>query len=524
MIGKTLGPYKIIEQLGAGGMGEVYLGEDTRLGRKVAIKVLPEEYASDPERLARFEQEARTAAALNHPHIAVVHDIGTEGDIHFMVQEYLEGQSLRERLDKGALALDKALDLGIEVGEALIAAHKAGIVHRDLKPDNIFVTEEGHAKVLDFGLAKLTEMAAPAGGSASMSPTMLGTVAGQVMGTAGYMAPEQAAGSSDIDHRADLFAIGCVLQEMVTGSQPFAGRSVAETLSKIQHESAPSLVEMDPSRPAELHRITNKSMAKEPERRYQGATDLVVDLRALLAEVESGRGRGRPLWRRIEASSGNRRRVVTRRSHSRRRDARVDCRCSSVRAHRGRLFFRRGRHGGGFSRPPSPAASGRARPQRRQLVADGAFSRGPPPSLRYRQRLDPALGPRRHRPANASYPKPTAPPLRSSLPMVSGSPIWAPATACFAYRSTVAARNRLPIVSVTTSGPLHGSRAARSSSWRVSRCRQCISWPRAARRNRYSSSIRRPARSATGRRRTCPTATAYFTPTGTTAGVSVSTR
>ena len=294
MIGKTLGPYKIIEQLGAGGRGEVYLGEDTRLGRKVAIKVLPEEYASDPERLARFEQEARAAAALNHPHIAVVHDIGTEGDIHFMVQEYLEAQSLRERLDKGALALDKALDLGIEVGEALIAAHKAGIVHRDLKPDNIFVTEEGHAKVLDFGLAKLTEMAAPAGGSASMSPTMLGTVAGQVMGTAGYMAPEQAAGSSDIDHRADLFAIGCVLYEMVTGSQPFAGRSVAETLSKIQHESAPSLVEMDPSRPAELHRITNKSMAKEPERRYQGATDLVVDLRALLAEVESGRAVAAP--------------------------------------------------------------------------------------------------------------------------------------------------------------------------------------------------------------------------------------
>ncbi len=190
MIGTSLGPYKIIEQLGAGGMGEVYLGEDTRLGRKVAIKVLPEEYASDPERLARFEQEARAAAALNHPHIAVVHDVGSEttegSDVptHFIVQEYLEGQSLRERLDKGAVPLDKALDLATEVGEALIAAHKAGIIHRDLKPDNIFVTEEGHAKVLDFGLAKLTEMAAPTGTSASMSPTMLGTVAGQVMGTA----------------------------------------------------------------------------------------------------------------------------------------------------------------------------------------------------------------------------------------------------------------------------------------------------------------------------------------------------
>jgi len=224
VVGKTLGHYEILEPLGKGGMGEVYLGEDTRLGRKVAIKVLPAEFASDPERLARFEQEARAAAALNHPHIAVVHDVGSEaaedGTItHFMVQEYLEGQSLRERLDKGALPLDKALDLAIEVGEALIAAHKAGIIHRDLKPDNIFVTEEGHAKVLDFGLAKLTEMAAPTGSSASMSPTMLGTVAGQVMGTAGYMAPEQVNGEQ-VDHRADLFAFGSVLYEMVTGRRP----------------------------------------------------------------------------------------------------------------------------------------------------------------------------------------------------------------------------------------------------------------------------------------------------------------
>ncbi len=288
MIGTSLGPYKIIEQLGAGGMGEVYLGEDTRLGRKVAIKVLPEEYASDPERLARFEQEARAAAALNHPHIAVVHDIGTEGDIHFMVQEYLEGQSLRERLDKGALPLDKALDLATEVGEALIAAHKAGIIHRDLKPDNIFVTEEGHAKVLDFGLAKLTEAAAPTGSSASMSPTMLGTVAGQVMGTAGYMAPEQVTGEA-IDQRADLFAFGCVLYQMVSGHQPFAGDSVHDTLHKIGHEEPRALAEIDASLPSEMERIIRKSLAKQPDRRYQDADDLVVDLAALVAEVGSGR-------------------------------------------------------------------------------------------------------------------------------------------------------------------------------------------------------------------------------------------
>jgi serine/threonine protein kinase len=201
VIGKTLGPYRILEPLGAGGMGEVFLGEDTRLGRKVAIKVLPTEFASDPGRLARFEQEARAAAALNHPHIAVVHDVGAETDqdgatIHFMVQEYLRGETLRDRLDRGALPLDEALDLAVEIGEALSAAHAAGIVHRDLKPDNVFVTEQGHAKVLDFGLAKLTEVAAPSASAISMSPTMLGTVAGQVMGTAGYMAPEQSSVAS----------------------------------------------------------------------------------------------------------------------------------------------------------------------------------------------------------------------------------------------------------------------------------------------------------------------------------------
>ena len=292
MIGTSLGPYKIIEQLGAGGMGEVYLGEDTRLGRKVAIKVLPAEFASDPERLARFEQEARAAAALNHPHIAVVHDVGSEAGeggatTHFIVQEYLEGQSLRERLDKGALPLGKALDLATEAGEALIAAHKAGIIHRDLKPDNIFVTEEGHAKVLDFGLAKLTEMAAPTGGSASMSPTMLGTVAGQVMGTVGYMAPEQINGE-EIDQRADLFAFGCVLYQTVTGRQAFSGRNVMQTLDLILAEEPVSLGEIDSELPAELERIVRKSLAKEPDKRYQTAADLVVDLRAVQAEITGG--------------------------------------------------------------------------------------------------------------------------------------------------------------------------------------------------------------------------------------------
>ena len=295
MIGTSLGPYKIIEQLGAGGMGEVYLGEDTRLGRKVAIKVLPEEYASDPERLARFEQEARAAAALNHPHIAVVHDVGSEtGDdgtiTHFMVQEYLEGDTLREPLKKGALPLAKALDLATEIAEALAAAHDAGIVHRDLKPENIFITKEGHAKVLDFGLAKLMEMA-PAmspGTEASKSPTMMGTVAGQVMGTAGYMAPEQVVGDGEIDHRADVFAFGTVLYEMVSGRQAFAGRNVLDTLGRIVDQDPDSLLEADPRLPAEMQRIIKKSLAKEPAKRYQAAGELVIDLQALGADVESG--------------------------------------------------------------------------------------------------------------------------------------------------------------------------------------------------------------------------------------------
>ena len=304
MVGKSLGPYKILEQIGAGGMGDVYLGEDTRLGRKVAIKVLPSEYASDPERLARFEQEARAAAAINHPNIAVVHDIGfepadtggAESDsadasdpgTHFIVQEYLEGDSLRELLDKGSIPLDKALLYGTEVAEALIAAHGAGIIHRDLKPGNIFVTDVGHAKVLDFGLAKLTELAGPAGKELSMSPTMLGTVAGQVMGTAGYMAPEQVQGDADIDGRADVFAFGCVVYEMVCGKRAFGGETALDTLHAIARTEPQSLGELKTGLPAELTRIVKKCLAKDPARRYQGAGDLAVDLRALATGVETG--------------------------------------------------------------------------------------------------------------------------------------------------------------------------------------------------------------------------------------------
>ncbi len=315
MIGQTLGPYKILEALGAGGMGEVFLAEDTRLGRKVAIKVLPPEFAADPERLARFAQEARAAAALNHPHIAAVYDIGFEEGgaatevktdpgigagqaatgpdtgtvsipatgVHFIVQEYLEGDTLRKPLDAGAMPLKKVLALATEIAEALGAAHAAGIVHRDLKPENIFITKDGHAKVLDFGLAKLTEIAPAMSGSASMSPTFLGTIAGQIMGTAGYMSPEQVNGE-EVDGRADLFAFGCVLYEMATGRRAFSGKNLPETMHKLANVDPVPMTELSPELPLQLQWIADKTLAKDPAERYQAAGELIVDLRRLAEE------------------------------------------------------------------------------------------------------------------------------------------------------------------------------------------------------------------------------------------------
>ncbi len=299
MIGISLGPYKILEQLGAGGMGEVYLAEDTRLGRKVAVKVLPTSFASDPDRLARFEQEARAAAALNHPHIAAVFDVGSatieEGVVtHYIVQEFLDGQSLREAIEDGPMPLRKTLKLAIEIAEALTAAHDVGVVHRDLKPDNVFVTRDGHAKLLDFGLAKLT---APKGDGTSgtaastlpppgtRSPTFLGTAAGQFMGTAGYMAPEQIEGGA-IDRRTDLFSFGCLLYELTSGETPFAGKSLHDTLHRIGHEEPAPLEGRD--LPLRLRWIIEKCLQKDPAARYQDGDDLLVDLRTLSERVATG--------------------------------------------------------------------------------------------------------------------------------------------------------------------------------------------------------------------------------------------
>jgi len=283
--GTRLGPYEILEQLGAGGMGEVWLAQDTRLRRQVAVKVLPDQHAGDPERLARFEQEARAAAALNHPNIAVLFDVGHADGVHYMVQELLEGHTLRHVIHDGPPPVGRALELCTQVARALARAHRAGIVHRDLKPDNVFVTEDGQAKVLDFGLAKL--MDSTVASELSESPTVLGSVVGQIMGTAGYMAPEQVAGGT-VDARTDVFAFGCLLYETVTRRRAFPGDTVFEMLNGILKEQPATLDGIDMELPVELQRVISKCLQKEPERRYQSSDDLVVDMDNLSGAVADG--------------------------------------------------------------------------------------------------------------------------------------------------------------------------------------------------------------------------------------------
>jgi serine/threonine-protein kinase len=285
----TISHYKIVRKIGQGGMGEVYLAEDTRLQRKVALKVLPTAAASSPESLARFEREAQTAAALNHPNVATIFDVGSEkrpdgSPINFIVQEYLEGQTLQELLEHGRLSQSKALSLAIEIAQGLAAINAAGIVHRDLKPGNIFITSAGHLKILDFGLAKLIQR--PRTEVGENAPTLAFSVttviAGQVTGTPGYMAPEQFS-DSEVDQRADIFAFGTILYEMLSGHHPFEGKTIHSTIHRILSEPPRPLDQLASNVPFRLQWIIEKCLQKDPEARYQHSSDLLVDLRAVAA-------------------------------------------------------------------------------------------------------------------------------------------------------------------------------------------------------------------------------------------------
>ena len=280
--GTKLGPYEIVSPLGAGGMGEVYRAKDTRLGREVALKILPESFAAEPERLRRFEQEARAVAALNHPNILAIHDIGTQGDganaIPFLVSELLEGETLRAVLDRGALAQRKTIEYGVQIAQGLAAAHEKGIVHRDLKPENIFVTKDARVKILDFGLAKLVER--PNSSSNDATLTSSHTAAGVVMGTASYMAPEQVRGEP-ADPRTDIFAFGAVLYEMVSGTRAFRRDTAVETMTAVLKDDPPELADNVRLVSPAFDRIVRRCLEKNPEQRFQSARDLSFALSAL---------------------------------------------------------------------------------------------------------------------------------------------------------------------------------------------------------------------------------------------------
>ena len=281
--GEKLGPYEVLAPLGAGGMGEVYRARDARLARDVAIKVLPPGFSTDPERLRRFEQEARATGALNHPNILAVHDTGHHEGSPYVVSELLEGQTLRERAAGGALPLRKAVEIGAQIARGLAAAHDKGIVHRDLKPENIFVTSDGQVKILDFGLAKLTQ---PETGAQSESPTEArGTDAGTVLGTVGYMSPEQVRGAP-VDHRSDIFSFGTILYELVSGRRAFRRDTSAETMTAILREDPPDLTDTNKALPPALERIVAHCLEKNPQERFASARDLAFDLESLSEKIE----------------------------------------------------------------------------------------------------------------------------------------------------------------------------------------------------------------------------------------------
>lgn len=284
LIGKELGSYKIVAVLGVGGMGEVYLAQDRRLGRRVALKLLPAFYTRDPDRLRRFEMEARSASALNHPNILTIFDVGDIDGVHFIATEYVEGETLRSAMRRARISLAEVLDACAQASSALAAAHAAGIVHRDIKPENIMLRPDRYVKVLDFGLAKLTESQTPASETA-LTVMKLQTDPGTIVGTACYMSPEQAR-AQPVDGRTDIFSLGVVLYEMVTGHLPFQGETTSDVIASILKTEPESLERYLDDVPGELQRIVSKALRKDREERYQSVRDLMVDLRSLKQGLE----------------------------------------------------------------------------------------------------------------------------------------------------------------------------------------------------------------------------------------------
>ena len=278
--GQNFGPYEEISLLGAGGMGQVYLAVDTRLGRKVALKLLPSAYTGDADRVRRFGQEARAASALNHPNIITIYEIGQSDARHFIAAEYVAGETLRAGLERGRLGAGEALGIAVQVASALASAHEAGIVHRDVKPENIMLRRDRIVKVLDFGIAKLVEREEGGEARTDLPPRRFQTERGAIVGTVGYMSPEQVRGQR-VDHRADIFSFGCVLYEMLTGRQAFGGGSAGEMMSAILKDEPEELTRPDGELPTQLVRIVRRCLEKEPERRFQSASDLGFALESL---------------------------------------------------------------------------------------------------------------------------------------------------------------------------------------------------------------------------------------------------
>jgi eukaryotic-like serine/threonine-protein kinase len=290
-VGTAFSHYRIVSKLGAGGMGEVYLAQDSKLDRKVALKILPGDLATNRDRMERFVREAKSAAALSHPNIAQIFEIGETDGTHYIAMEFIEGVTLREKIHREHTELRKLLRYLQHVAEGLAKAHVAGIVHRDLKPDNIMITGDGHAKILDFGLAKLIEQQSSSDSDSSEVATAVmqqHSIPGTVMGTVGYMSPEQAQGKTkEIDHRSDIFSFGCILFEAATGKKPFQGDSVLKSLHMVAYEPAPPITDSNPSAPAELQRIIRRCLAKDPDDRYQTIKEVAIELKHLRRELEA---------------------------------------------------------------------------------------------------------------------------------------------------------------------------------------------------------------------------------------------